>query len=266
MVALFDRVADSYDAVGVDFFQPVAAGLVEALRPQPGERALDLGCGRGAALVPLAEAVTAAGVVVGLDASPRMVELATSAVGAGLPWVEVRVGDATEPDVELSSFDVVASSLVLFLLPEPCAALRAWRRPLVEGGRIGVSTFGPYDDQWRAHVDGAFAALRPPDAPDERDDAPPDPFASDAGVEQLLTDAGFSAVRTVTAMVSPRFDDARHWQRWSMSHGQRWFWDAVPEAERGDVEAVLFPAVEQCRAPDGRLGFDQQIRYTLGTC
>src|SRR5689334_11165547 len=59
--SLFDAVADSYDQVGVDFFQPIAAGLVAELDPQPGERALDLGCGRGAALLPIARAVGSAG-------------------------------------------------------------------------------------------------------------------------------------------------------------------------------------------------------------
>jgi ubiquinone/menaquinone biosynthesis C-methylase UbiE len=54
---LFDAVSDSYDQVGVDFFQPIAEGLVARLDPQPGERALDLGCGRGAALLPIARAV-----------------------------------------------------------------------------------------------------------------------------------------------------------------------------------------------------------------
>ena len=62
--SLFDAVADSYDQVGVDFFQPIAAGLVAELNPQPGERALDLGCGRGAALLPIAHAVGPTGSVV----------------------------------------------------------------------------------------------------------------------------------------------------------------------------------------------------------
>ena len=51
MVRLWDTLADSYDQVGVDFFAPIAAGLVDALDPRPGERAVDLGCGRGAALL-----------------------------------------------------------------------------------------------------------------------------------------------------------------------------------------------------------------------
>ena len=61
MATLFDRLADTYDAVGVDFIAPIAEGLVLELDPQPGERALDVGCGKGAALVPLAAAVGATG-------------------------------------------------------------------------------------------------------------------------------------------------------------------------------------------------------------
>lgn len=263
MAALFDSVADTYDAVGVDLFQPVAAGLVDALDPQPGERALDVGCGRGAVLLRLAEAVTERGSVTGIDVSPRMVEATAADVArAGLSWVDVVVGDAMAPAVA-PPFDVVASSLVLFFLPDPLEALRSWRALLAEGGRIAVSTFGPYDHAWREHVDATLASFRPTET-DARTTGAQGPFATDAGVEQLLSDAGFRAVRTVTTTVSPRFDDARHWQRWSMSVGQRQFWEAVPADRRGEVERACFAAVERCRKADGRLGFDQEIRYTLG--
>ena len=67
--SLFDAVADSYDQVGVDFFQPIAEGLVAELEPKPGERGLDLGCGRGAALLPIARAVGPSGSAVGGDLS-----------------------------------------------------------------------------------------------------------------------------------------------------------------------------------------------------
>ena len=265
MAALFDSVSDTYDAVGVDLFQPVAAGLVDALDPQPGERALDVGCGRGAVLSRLADAVTERGTVTGIDVSPRMVEsTAADVAGAGLTWVEVVVGDAMAPAVAPSSFDVVASSLVLFFLPDPLEALRAWRELLVEGGRVGVSTFGPYDQAWREHVDATLASFRPPETKDARTTGAQGPFASDEGMELLLSDAGFRTVRTVTTTVSPRFDDAAHWKRWSMSVGQRQFWESVPEGRRDEVERACFAAVERCRTPDGRLGFDQEIRYTLG--
>lgn len=265
MATLFDSVAETYDAVGVDLFRPVAAGLVRAIEPRPGERALDIGCGRGAVLFPLAEAVTASGAVTGIDLSPRMVEGAAADVErAGLMWVDVIVGDAMAPAVPPSSFDLVTSSLVLFFLPDPLQALRAWRDALVDGGRVGVSTFGPYDEHWREHVDATLGSFRPPEATDARTTGAQGPFASDEGMEQLLAEAGFGEVRTVTSTVSPRFDDPEHWQRWSMSVGQRQFWDAIPEERRDEVQAACFAAVERCRRPDGRLGFDQEIRYTLG--
>ena len=45
IAALFDRVADTYDRVGVDLFQPIAARLVEEVAPMVGERVVDIGCG-----------------------------------------------------------------------------------------------------------------------------------------------------------------------------------------------------------------------------
>lgn len=168
-----------------------------------------------------------------------------------------------EPDLPAASFDLVASSLVLFFLPDPLAALRRWRTLLVDGGRVGVSTFGPYDDRWRTHVDRAMAALRPPQTPDERTARAGGPFASDEGMEHLLAEAGFRQIRTVTTSIAPRFHDAQHWQRWSMSVGQRQFWDELPAERRAEVEETLSAAVEKCRVADGRLGFDQQIRYTI---
>ncbi|MGB7981462.1 MAG: hypothetical protein WCF36_11800, partial [Candidatus Nanopelagicales bacterium] len=64
---LFDDLAESYDAVGVEFFAPIALGLVDALAPAPGERVADLGCGKGAFLLPAARAVGRRGRVVGVD-------------------------------------------------------------------------------------------------------------------------------------------------------------------------------------------------------
>ena len=77
VAALFDSLADSYDAQGVEFFGPIARGLVEQLDPQAGERALDIGCGKGAVLAPL---VASGAHTVGIDIAPRMVELAHALV------------------------------------------------------------------------------------------------------------------------------------------------------------------------------------------
>ena len=265
IAALFDRVADTYDRVGVDLFQPIAARLVTEVAPRVGERVADIGCGRGAALLRLASAVGPSGAAVGLDLAPQMVAAAAaSAAQEGLS-VEAMVGDAQDPDLPTESFDIVTASLVLFFLPEPVAALRAWGELLVNGGRIAVSTFGPNSTAWEP-VDAVFEPYLPPGMRDARTTGKQGPFGSDAGVERLLVDAGFADVCTAVGTVSVRFDDADHWHRWTMSTGQRGMWEMVPEAERAAVRASASRLLDNTRRQnaDHRIGFDQSVRYTLG--
>src|SRR4051794_13624397 len=73
VAGVFDRAADAYDQVGVELFGPVGRRLVALSGVKPGWRVLDVGCGRGAVLLPLADAVGPAGEVVGVDLAPRMV-------------------------------------------------------------------------------------------------------------------------------------------------------------------------------------------------
>ncbi len=263
--AVFDAAAPTYDRVGVEFFQPIAQGLVEQLSPVAGELVLDVGCGRGAVLLRVAAAVGESGAATGLDLAPEMVAAAAEeATRAGLR-VRVLVVDAQEPDLPAGSFDAVTASLVLFFLPDPAAALRAWRNLLVDGGRIAVSTFGPLSPWWDP-VDQVFTPYLPPGLRDARTTGKEGPFATDEGVAQLLTDAGFTEVRTTGRKVPVRFDSVGQWHRWTMSTGQRFFWQLLPDADRAGVQARAYAAVEDTRlhTPDGRMGFDQQVRYTTG--
>jgi SAM-dependent methyltransferase len=118
----------------------------------------------------------------------------------------VRVGDATALDLPASSYDVVSSCLVLFFLPDPAGAVRSWTELLVSGGRMGVTTFGAQDERWKA-VDAVFAPYLPQEMRDARTTGARGPFASDEGMEQLLTGAGLADVRTAHREVTARFRD-----------------------------------------------------------
>jgi ubiquinone/menaquinone biosynthesis C-methylase UbiE len=260
---LFDRVATTYDNVGVDYVQPIARGLVDELRPQPGERVLDIGCGRGAALVPLAEAVRPGGAVTGIDLSPAMIDACRAIVWqAGLD-ADLRVGDAMAPELPDDTFDVIASSLVIFFLPEPAAALRAWHDLLVPGGRLGISTFGDYSPHWKA-VEEVFNPHIPPEMRDPRTTGKQGPFASDDGVEQLLREARYDELRTSRVRLPVRFTTKDQWHDWSWSVGLRTIWEAIPDDEREHVRQQAYDALEQTRDADGQMGFDQDVRYTIG--
>jgi ubiquinone/menaquinone biosynthesis C-methylase UbiE len=261
IAGVFDRVADTYDNVGVEWFRPIATGLVDELAPQPGERALDVGCGAGAALRPLAHAVGPAGHVLGVDLAPAMVARAAADLRE-LSQVEVRVADARAPDLPPSSFDIVASSLVLFFLSDPGIVVREWARLLVAGGRLGVATFGEQDERWR-QVDAVFTPYLSAAMLDARTSGTRGPFASDAGVEELLREAGLIDVRTATREVVANFRDADQLIDFSWSHGQRAMWEAVPESERPGVRRQIVDLVRRWADASGRFAFNQQVRYTL---
>lgn len=264
IVQVFDRVADTYDAVGVEWFGPIAAGLVAALAPQTGEICLDVGCGKGAATLPLAAAVGPNGGVTGIDLAPRMVEAARAAAASrSLEWVQVRVGDASAPDLPAESYDVIASSLVLFFLPDPAAALSRWLPLLRPGGRLGVATFGQIDALWTA-VDSVFTPYLPQQMLDARASGRRGPFASDQSMEALLVGAGFASVSTVSTTVEAVMKDPDHWHAFSWSHGQRAMWEHVPEEERPAVRAAAYDLLEPARRADGSIALAQQVRYTLG--
>jgi ubiquinone/menaquinone biosynthesis C-methylase UbiE len=266
VAAVFDRAADTYDNVGVPWFTPIARELVRLAAPAPGEQALDVGCGRGAALFPLAEAVGDAGHVTGIDLSARMIHgCRAGAAGRGLSNIDLHVMDASSPALPAAGYDLVVSSLVVFFLPDPLSALTSWRRLLVApGGRLALSTFGRRDPVWDA-VDETFRPYLPAGMLDARTSGAAGPFGSDEGVEELVSSAGYTDVRTSSFDVEVVLADAAEWYTFSWSHGQRAMWEAVPEADRTAVTALAGERLEQARGADGRIRLGQRVRCTLAT-
>ena len=113
-----------------------AAYLLPAL--VPGTSLLDVGCGPGSVTIDLAARV-APGVVVGVDRSEAVVEIARSAAAdAGRTNTTFEVGDAYELPFDDDSFDVVHAHQVLQHLTDPIAALREMRRVAKPGGLVAV--------------------------------------------------------------------------------------------------------------------------------
>lgn len=264
MANLFDKLSDTYDEVGVDFFQPIAATLLDSMPPVEGEHWLDIGCGRGAVLLPAAEKIGPHGLAVGIDISPGMIEHARRlALHAGLRNVECEVDDAQSPATVKGPFDTISSSLVLFFLADPLHALRNWLPLLKPGGRIGVTTFGAIDPRWE-DVDEVFQPHLPPQMRDARTSGKEGLFASDEGVKQLLLEAGFNNIRTETTTIRVRFADPQHWYDFTWSVGQRMMWLAIHEDQRAEVRKEAEARLAQYAQSDGSITFTQEIRNTLG--
>lgn len=123
-------------------------GLIELLRPQPGERILDVGCGTGQLT---AEIAKAGAEVVGVDRSPKMVEQAR----ANFPDLTFEVADATT--MRFSGFNAVFSNAALHWVKDARAAAAAISAALVPRGRF-VAEFGGRGNI-RALVDAIYPAL-----------------------------------------------------------------------------------------------------------
>lgn len=260
---LFDALSGVYDAVGVDFFQPIAVQLLSTMQPESGERWLDVGCGRGAVLLRAAQSVGPDGQATGVDISPGMVAACEQeARRLGLGNVDVAVADAGDLPFFESQFDAIASCLVLFFVPDPGAVVRSWLPLLTPGGRLGITTFAEMDPRWST-VDDVFTPYLPAHLQDARTSGKSGPFGSDAGMEQLVSDAGFVDVRTVTGSIPVRFANAEQWHDFTWSTGQRVMWLSVPEEERAVVRAEAERRLASCAQADGSVVFEQPLRHTL---
>ncbi len=261
--AMFDALAADYDQSGVPFFEPIATGLVRCLAPRPGERALDIGCGRGAASLPLAEAVLPTGSLTAVDLSGEMVTHTRSLLSCRGHAAVVVQQDAARLDLPRGAYDIVASSLVLFFVDRPREAVRAWVELLAPGGRIGLSTFGPAETAF-GELTGLLSAWAPPGLRDPKVAPADNPFASDGAMEAMLEEAGAADARTVTVDLPVTFHGVQDWRRWSMGTGQRAMWDAVPDDERPGVLATAEEILAARAGPDGATILTQGVRYTLG--
>jgi trans-aconitate methyltransferase len=120
-------------AANARFVSDLGQPVLDLLKPQAGERILDLGCGDGA----LTEKVVAAGAhVVGVDASADMIDAARR---RGL---DARVMDAYHLTFA-REFDAVFSNAALhWMKRDPDAVVQGVRRALKPGGRFAAEMGG----------------------------------------------------------------------------------------------------------------------------
>jgi ubiquinone/menaquinone biosynthesis methyltransferase len=133
---LFATIADRYDLItrllsyGQD--RRWKRRLVAMAAPAPGMLALDLATGTG----DIAFRLAAAGAnVVGLDLTPRMIELARAKAGAPAA-PRFLVGDMLALPFPAHAFDIVTTGYGLRNVPDLSIAIDEIRRVLKPGGRV----------------------------------------------------------------------------------------------------------------------------------
>ena len=120
-----------------DELAPDSRALLDRIALRPGDSAIDLGCGPRGILELLTERVLPGGRVVGLDADPAHVAMASELVAQrALSGIEIVRADARHTGLPSNSFDLAHARTLLVTLPEPAEVLDEMVRLVRPGGWV----------------------------------------------------------------------------------------------------------------------------------
>jgi len=146
---------------------------LELLKLQMGEKVLEIGFGRGTALIEISKAVGESGEVYGIDLTPEMLRIAKKNLARNHVFnVKLKEGDARNLPYKENYFDVVymASTLELFDIPDIPTVLNEIKRVLKPTGRVCIvsipregreDSLGVRIYEWSHRTFQSFASCRP---------------------------------------------------------------------------------------------------------
>jgi ubiquinone/menaquinone biosynthesis C-methylase UbiE len=260
----FAAAAGAYDVDGLEFFGQVGRWLVQTAQVPVGARVLDVGCGKGAASFPAAQAVGPAGQVTGIDmAAPMLTRANERAQVAGLANLRFEEGDAEDPGAfpgwPTASFDAVLAANVLQFLPRPAYAIANWLRLLMPGGTLGIAWTLGQEARWMPVI-AAVDAYVPDGVPAFGAFMRRHPFGSIDAMEEMLILAGYVNVATMTRPLTIVYNGPDQWWVTHQTQGP-WAlsWRHIPPDRlvqaRWDACALLESMREADRTITRRLTF-----------
>jgi ubiquinone/menaquinone biosynthesis C-methylase UbiE len=190
----YDGIADSYARVHGPRMAIPAQDLVRYVGVTPGARVLDVGTGTGVVARAAAQAAGSDGIVAGIDQSLAMLRHAIADDG-GPGFAAATAIDLPFRD---EAFDFVVASFVLSHFARYQTALFDMLRVLKRGGRFGVSSWGPSDDEFsRAWTEVAEEFAEREILQDARDRAMPwaEAFADPGRLKDALHEAGIRDIQ-----------------------------------------------------------------------
>ena len=143
--------AQAYGRFMGRFSEPLAEQFLGVAGLEPGQRALDVGCGPGALTTRLVEVLGPAAVSA-VDPSETFVAAAREA----LPGVHVQQGRAESLAFADDTFDATLATLVVHFMTDPVAGLTEMARVTRAGGVVGATVWnhasgsGPLSLFWEA--------------------------------------------------------------------------------------------------------------------
>lgn len=137
----FAKQAESYAALINRSKDTTLPWLLEAIKPMPSDRLLDVGCGTGRFAVSMASLVAT---VVGIDLTAEMLQQAKQLqLDSNISNVEWQQGDVANLPFNENEFTIVTSRAMLHHVIEPARVIAEMKRVCAANGRIVVMDLTP---------------------------------------------------------------------------------------------------------------------------
>jgi SAM-dependent methyltransferase len=173
---------------------PVSRALIDRAAARPGDRVIDVGCGCGSTSIAFAEKVAPNGSVLGVDISGPMLSRARQQAPKALP-VDFVQADATVYPFDPGNFDLVVSRFGVMFFAEPAVSFANLRQALRPSGRVAFACWRePRENPWMMAPLAAIYQHVPKLPPQGPEDPGPFAFASEARVNRILGEAGYTSI------------------------------------------------------------------------
>lgn len=198
----FDVSPDAYTRFMGRYSEPLATVFAGLASIQPGQRALDVGCGPGALTAELARRL-GEDAVCAVDPSQSF----AAAVRGRCPGANVRVAAAEHLPFSDDTFDVTVAQLVVHFMTAPVTGLREMARVTRPGGMVAACVWdhaggrGPLAAFWQA------VRELDPGAQDESGLA----GVREGHLSQLFSQAGLSVTRDTMLTVGVSHSTFEEW-------------------------------------------------------
>ncbi len=239
-------------------FVPAVLAAVDVIA---GDRVLDVATGPGEAAALALSRVGSAGLVVGVDIAPAMLDTARARFAGQRFRAAAMDGQALAfPD---GSFDGVICQLGLMFFPDPARGLAEFRRVLRRGRRAAVCVISAPE---RAPMWGILADTLSRYLPDHRDDLHLSFVLADSGrLERMLHAAGFRDVGLTHEKRDAIFESFEdYWKPIEAGVG------SLPQAYRTLPEAIRHAVRHEVKTAlarfdtDGRLAMSVEMLIAAG--